>query len=270
MRGARVVDEMVPPREEAIATWRTTHRPSRAYVAHRRAIEKLKLQRLSLFISSLKILVILLLAVYAFHFPSVASLPHADVLTVDMTGLKDDSRDYLYNLLDRSGLSHVTYNSMGIENLKLLTTGGYHFVVIWGHSGINDVATSEPYSPFYHVSEQLAGQVGKYHVGGKDYFSMEPAFIDRMAGRFQGAVILLMGCNTMTQPELAQAFVNKGASIVIGWRGLVSLSVADMAVVSVFQKVLTEHQMTGQAVSETTSLLYSMGMETGLSAYTAA
>ncbi|SRR6266571_8043 len=267
MRRARVVDEMVPPREGAIAKWRITHRPSRAYFARQRSLEKRKLQRFSFFISSIKILVILLLAVYAFHFPPAASLPHADVLTVDMTGTKDESRDYLYNLFSHAGLSYVSYNSMSIEELKLLTTGSYRFVLLWGHSAINDVATSEPYSPFYHVSEQLTGQLGKYHVAGKDYFSLQPAFVNELAGRFQGTVVLLMGCNTMTQTELAQAFVNKGASTVIGWRGLVSLSVADTAVTSLFEKVLTQHQTTSQAVSETTSLLNSMGMDTELSAY---
>jgi len=257
-----------PATEEPISSWNAALYPSHRFTDRRNISEKRERQRLASFTSGLKILFILLLSIYALHLPPAKSLPHADVMVLDMTGIRNDSRGYLYHLLSSAGLSYVSYTGMGIEELKLLTTGQYRFIIIWAHSGINDMATTEQYSPFYHVLEQLTGQVGTYHVAGKDYFSIEPGLIDEMGGRFQGTTVLLMGCNTMTQTGLAQAFVNKGASTVIGWRGLVSLTVTDMTVVTLFQRVLAEHQTTLQAVSETTGLLSSMGMEQELSAYT--
>src|SRR5712692_2299259 len=257
-----------PPRDGSINSWSPTIFPSQRFTDRRNISEKRERNRLASFTSGLKILFILLLSIYALHLPPAKSLPQADVMILDMTGIRNDSRDYLYHLLSSTGLSYVSYTGMGIEDLKLLTTGQYRFIIIWAHSGINDMATSEHYSPFYHVFEQLTGQVGTYHVAGKDYFSIKPGLVDEMVGRFRGTTVLLMGCNTMTQTGLAQAFVNKGASTVIGWRGLVSLTVTDMTVVTLFQRVLAEHQTTLQAVSETTGLLSSMGMEQELSAYT--
>ncbi len=210
---------------------------------------------------------ILLLVIYALRMSAIPRLPHADVLLVDLTGLKDDSRGFLYTLLDEQGLSHLTYYSMGIEDIRLLPSGGYRFIILWGHSGINDMATTEPYSLFHYVGEQLTGEIGRYQVNGKDYFSLEPGLVEGMVGRFPGTTIMLMGCNTLTQTGLAQAFVDKGASTVIGWHGTVPINLTDMAVITFFEKVLAQQEPTGRAVAETSSFLDSLGIVSGLSSY---
>jgi hypothetical protein len=269
MQAEHVVDELLWRREQAISRWRATHNPSRNYAHRRKAAERLRRQRVNHLISSIKIAVLLLMVLYAFRLPAVTALPKADVLTIDMTGYQDDSRSFFFKLLDDAGLTHVSYNSMGIDGLRLMTTGNYRYIILWGHSGINDMATSERYSPLYHVFEQMTGQVGGYEVAGKTYFSLQPSFIDNLPGRFQGTIIMLMGCNTLTQTDLAQSFINKGASEVIGWRGLVEEQVTDTTVSTLFQRVLVDHMATIQAVSETAGFLSSLGTDESLSAYAA-
>ena len=206
--------------------------------------------------------VIIMLAVFSlYHYPPVIALPHADVLILDMTHSSNDaSRGLFTDLLTQSHLSWILYDSVTVNLVRLIPTGGYHVIILWGHSGINDMATTELYTPFAHVLEQLTGEVGRYLVQGRQYFSIEPGLVSSMTGKLHGSLVLLMGCNTLTQPELAQAFVNKGSSMVVGWKGLVSLSVTDMFAISLFQKVLQEDKPIGQAILETNGILGTMGL----------
>jgi len=204
--------------------------------------------------------VIILIAVFSlYHYPPVLGLPHADVLILDMTHGQNHSINVFTNILTESHLSSVVYDEVTVNLVRLIPTGNYHFVIMWGHSGLNDMATTEPYAPFHHVLEQLTGEVGRYLVQGNDYFSIQPGLITAMKGTLPGSLVLLMGCNTLSRPELAQAFLQKGSSMVVGWTGLVSIPVTNMFTVTLFEKILQEHKPIGQALGETNSMLTSMG-----------
>ena len=186
-------------------------------------------------------LVIILIAVFSmYHYPLATPLPHADVLILDMTQTDHGSRSLL---------------------LGIIPTGNYRYIILWGHSGINDMATTEPYSPFHHVLEQLTGEVGKYLVHGHEYFSIAPGLVDQMKGTLHGSVVLLMGCNTLTENGLAKSFVQKGSSMVVGWTGLVPLQVTDLFLISLFQNILQERLSIPEAFLRTSNLLGSMGID---------
>ncbi len=253
--------------EDVIAKWRVNS-PRKKRIGPGRSEVQREVQGRVFLAASMKFLIVfLVLSTVPFHFPpaGIGSLPHADVLIVDMTGHANDSREPLYSMFQAAGLSWVKYDGMSVEGLRLLPTGGYRFVILWGHSGIDNMATTQPYSPFYHLIDQLTDQLGRHIVAGKEYFAIQPRFVEWMKGSFSGTVVMLMGCNTLTQTELAGAFLKKGASTVIGWTGLVTLSVTDMTVFTLFQKVIQEHKSPNLAVSETDDFLTSMGMSSGLS-----
>lgn len=48
-----------------------------------------------------------------------------------------------------------------------------------------------------------------------------------MKGNFADTVIILMGCSSLNYTTMAGAFVGKGASVVVGWTGLVLPSETD-------------------------------------------
>src|SRR2546427_12976699 len=206
--------------------------------------------------------VIILIAVFSlYHYPPVLGLPHADVLILDMTHGQNHSINVFTNILTESHLSSVVYDEVTVNLVRLIPTGNYHFVIMWGHSGINDMATTEPYSPFHHVLEQLTGEVGKYLVHGHEYFSIAPGIVDQMKGTLHGSVVLLMGCNTLTENGLAKSFVQKGSSMVVGWTGLVPLQVTDLFLISLFQNILQERLSIPEAFLRTSNLLGSMGID---------
>jgi len=243
---------------DAIEDWRKKHQRSRIQTGRRSIYYELQ------------IILIMILVFGFYHYPPTPlNLPRADVLILDMTHTQDPSRGLFLDLLDQAHLSHVMYDSVTVNLIRQIPTGKYRIVIFWAHSGIDDMATTERYTPFGHILEQLTGQVGNYLFEGKQYFSMEPGLVSVMEGRFApGTMVFLMGCNTLTQPGLASAFLRKGASIVVGWKGLVSLALTDTFAISLFQKILQEGKPIGNAMVEMDTTLQAMGYSNILSSVT--
>ncbi len=182
-------------------------------------------------------------------------LTNANVLVADITGGPGGFPESVFNILGAARLSWVLYESLSVDSLRAMPSGGYRLVVLKAHSGPNMLATSESYSLFGHAFEQITDRVGRFRVEGKDYFSILPEFVRTMEGRFDGTMILLMGCNTLTGSDLARAFLEKGASIVVGWKGLISSGEADLATLLFLEEVFMERKATSSAVSDTMNLL---------------
>lgn len=98
-----------------------------------------------------------------------------------------------------------------------------------------------------------SAQAGK---GAPVVFAVAPKFIrETMQGNFAHRIIILAGCYGLRGGELAQAFIDKGASVVVGWSGLVDLSHTDKAL-NVFLEDFVEKNMTIQeAVSSTMTVV---------------
>ncbi|MFC1864611.1 hypothetical protein ACFLYG_02145 [Chloroflexota bacterium] len=92
--------------------------------------------------------------------------------------------------------------------------------------------SGEPYSQRKHVIEQLAERVviAKLIVQDLYFFGVKSEFItETMEGKFPDTAIIMMGCSTLYIEDMAQAFVEKGASSYIGWDAEVSLDHMDEA-----------------------------------------
>jgi len=115
--------------------------------------------------------------------------------------------------------------------------------------------TGEKYRDDKYISEQLSGQISKgapYTNSAIDvsanlpemdnsnqssievltpwevvddsnpYFLIGSKYVDEvMEGKFPNSMIVLAGCSTLSNPTLANSFINRGASSVIGWDNLV-------------------------------------------------
>ena len=60
-----------------------------------------------------------------------------------------------------------------------------------------------------------------------------------------------MGCDGLTYAEMAEALIQKGAKVYIGWNAMVSSSRTDQATMQLLQHLITEKQTVNQAVAET-------------------
>ena len=132
--------------------------------------------------------------------------------------------------------------------------------------------TGEKYRDDKYIHEQLSGQIGKgaplmsstigvsadlseltENNDGENsvvasweivdttnaYFLMGSKYVDElMEDRFPGSILVLGGCSTLSNPTLAKAFVNRGASSVIGWDSLVGSYANDIVILSFLENYL--------------------------------
>jgi len=115
--------------------------------------------------------------------------------------------------------------------------------------------TSEPYSQYEHVPQQLDDQlvIASYSMPQPPYyFGIMPKFVtSSMNGRFRNTTVIMMGCEGLNNTKMAEAFIQKGAKAYIGWKGAVSASHTDKATTRLLQHLITEKQTTNQAIDNT-------------------
>jgi hypothetical protein len=144
---------------------------------------------------------------------------------------------------------------IGVNFYRKLAIYGYRLIILRVHTTKGGALfTSEPYSIYSYVEEQLNDQLWavSYYGGQPSYFGIPPSFIkSRADGRFAQTVVIAMGCYGLTLENMARAFTEKGAMSYIGWNDSVSASQTDEATTQLLQHLITEGQTIKQAVENT-------------------
>jgi len=154
-----------------------------------------------------------------------------------------------------------------VEFYRNLPTHGYKIIILRAHSSATlpggtetptVLFTSERYNPSKYVYEQLTDQLWEvgYSVEDKEkgivYFGVTPLFVTQsMKGKFENAVIVMMGCEGLDNPLMAKAFVDKGAKVYISWNQQVSASHTDLATTHFLKHFLIEKRTVKEAIQET-------------------
>ena len=138
-----------------------------------------------------------------------------------------------------------TTDDITVNFYKKLPSMNYEFIVIRSHSlgdgTVEESAslfTGELYRRDRYMDEQYAGQVGKglpylpeevERLGGwemlrnETYCVVGAKLVDElMVGTFPNSIIILGGCETTETTNLVDSLLQRGASQVVGWDGLVS------------------------------------------------
>ena len=153
-----------------------------------------------------------------------------------------------------------------VEFYRDLPTHGYDLLVLRVHSGLArdygeptgyvSLFSGEPFSETEYVQEKAAGLVGRasYYDGSPQVFGIVPDFIQSaMRGRFDGATVVMLGCDGLITDTTAEAFVRKGAKTVVGWNGRVSAKHTDAAGEHLLRHLLADGLSTEGAVARTMS-----------------
>lgn len=143
-----------------------------------------------------------------------------------------------------------------VEFYRNLPSRGYGLIIFRVHTTQRGALfTSEPYSTSSYVWEQLNDQVWRvsYHEGNPPlYFGIPPSFVKScMNGKFSETVVIAMGCDTLKFSDMAEAFIEKGAKVYIGWNGPVSASHTDQATAQFLKHLIIKKQTVKKAVTET-------------------
>jgi len=153
-----------------------------------------------------------------------------------------------------------------VDFYRGLPARGYDLILLRSHSSrlqehwedteIDEVIlfTSEPYSEVEYVEEQEAGQlaIARYTEGGEPYFGIAPGFItSSMRGSFDGATVVLMGCEGLSTHATGKAILEMGAESVISWTGLVTATHTDLATEELVDLLVLGELPPDEAVAQT-------------------
>ena len=147
---------------------------------------------------------------------------------------------------------------------------GYELILFRVHSGIllkpeetwlvpSDTTylfTGEEYTTRKYVAEQLTElvSVGRISEECPELFAVNSEFIKKdLNGSFADTVILMMGCETYYLDDMAEAFIQQGASVYLGWSTWISLEYMDAASLNLLGHLCTENLTVERGVAETMS-----------------
>lgn len=165
-------------------------------------------------------------------------------------------------LLQQAGyvVDYYSGRDVTVDLFRNLPAQNYGFIIFRGHSAAlfdNLVLfTDEPYSEDAHVDDQRAGRLVEVHwnaecIDEPRFFGIMPEFIENLDGGFNGATVLITGCWGLDPNTTAAAFVEKGASVVVGWDGLVRADHTDAATERLLQHLLVDRLPAAEAVDRT-------------------
>jgi hypothetical protein len=78
------------------------------------------------------------------------------------------------------------------------------------------------------------------------YLAITPSFVrDQMHGKLQGSLVIMMGCRSLSGPEMAQAFLDRGARAYVGWDNLVSATHTDASTLSLLESLTQGRSLPG-------------------------
>ena len=187
--------------------------------------------------------------------------------------------DQLYNLqpneafiakvtteLEEYGFAVDLYqgDDITVDFYRELPTHGHKLIVFRAHSGLlgggdfyipkTVLFTNEEYSTGAHPTEQAFDRLvmGAPGPGQPVMFGITASFVTRsMKGRFDDTVITIMGCGGIYLTDLAQAFVDKGASAYLAWDASVLLQYVDDATLYLIGQLCSEKATIKEAVDST-------------------
>jgi hypothetical protein len=185
---------------------------------------------------------------------------------VDQTGLSFPTPEFLGQAeayLEEAGYTVDRYppEAVTVSFLRSLPGQGYDLILFQTHASSRVILpdeeqessgyapgpflfTAEPYEQQRYLRLQLDDQVRAsrlFHEDSPVLFAVGPKFVRRsMRGYFPDTVIILGGCQSLALPDLAQAFLERGASVVIGWDEMVGLSHNNEAVLNLLEGMTVE------------------------------
>jgi len=155
-------------------------------------------------------------------------------------------------------------DDVSVDLYRQLPSYAYDLIIFRAHSGLlgsngkiirrTCVFTNEPYSQTRHVAEQLGDQLAKARIDENHpwVFAIGDKFVTQsMEGQFGNTVVVMMGCSCLYLDDLAQAFIDKGASAYIAWDATVELDYVDKATVSLIKNLCSRNFTLEKAVDLT-------------------
>jgi hypothetical protein len=155
-----------------------------------------------------------------------------------------------------------------VDFYRQLPSYGHKLIIFRAHSGLlaedekiivkTLLFTNEPYSGSKHVFEQIDDRLAMARVDERYpmVFGIPPKFIsESMEKKFDDAVIIMMGCSGIFLTDLAEAFIDKGASVYLAWDASVELDYVDRATPYLMGQLCSGKLTVKEAVDSTMNVI---------------
>ena len=206
---------------------------------------------------------------------------NATAVIIDQLSSFQENDEFIGNVtreLEDFGFEVDLYqgSNITVEFYRQLPTYGYKLIIFRAHSGILEqdgevmlrtvLFTNEDYTESRYALEQVYEQLvmGGACQGCPMMFGITSKFVraegvfgqgSDMEGRFDDTVVIMMGCSGIALPDLAQAFIDKGASIYLAWDRSVELYYVDSAIPYLMNQLCSEQVTIRQAVDNTMDVI---------------
>ena len=188
------------------------------------------------------------------------SLPRAALIDALSNTSADEVFDESLNKTLQTTGFEVDFYQAGMVTVDFLENfpSGYKLVIFRVHSALASdkdlyLFTAEPYSSGNYSAEQSFLLVKEAYAteSSQPVFAVNWGFVERlMTGRFNGTLVVVMGCDGANDVLMAQEFMNQGAVGYVGWNGSVLLSHSDDAVLRLVSDVYKGKQPLKEAVND--------------------
>jgi len=164
------------------------------------------------------------------------------------------------------GVEVFSGTQITVDLYRKLPSRGYDVIILRVHStstaelGQGRVAsggpvfllTGEPYNQLGYPYEQTMGRVRAVRIEAGSFFGIGPDFVSTsMEGTFPGTLIVLAGCESLANKDLAKALVARGVSKVVGWSDSVGLEHNDKAILSLTRSLFEKRMQVPEAIQVT-------------------
>jgi len=199
-----------------------------------------------------------------------------DQLSIESNLVNNAFVEECTSLINAHGFDAKYYEgeTVTIDFYRNLPSKSSKILVLRAHSSLRgdtasvDLFTSEPFSQTraedayfeYVINDHISKAVFDVRPPPNNtYFAIGPSFVTNvMQGEFDDSLIILMGCVSLNQTTMAEALVNKGARVVIGWTKNVDLSDTDASTLKLLKYLLAENPYTVRgAVEEVNNSVHS-------------
>jgi len=208
-----------------------------------------------------------------------------EVAIVDQLSFFPEQRSQTFvnasiSTLEEGGLTWAYYNDteVTVNFYRNLPSRGISLIILRVHSAImrteNETIsilglfTSERYLGAEDAAKKYPKDITNQRLveaffseeereQGISYFAIVPEFVEKsMKGKFKDTIIIMMGCEGLgyeglAYTDMAEAFIEKGAKVYIGWDGPVGINHTDQATDYLLQKLILKKRTIKEAVQQT-------------------
>jgi hypothetical protein len=150
-----------------------------------------------------------------------------------------------------------------VDLYRKLPALGYRLIVFRAHSGLMGngrkadqktcLFTNQLYNQTAEIRDQLSNRLVK---AGTDenppVFGINADFVGKsMKAEFSRTVVIMMGCSSLESSDMAQSFIQKGASVYTGWNESVGLAYVEDVTLTLLAKFFSPEVSIEAAVNAT-------------------